>query len=138
LARIQKHAAAMHYFFRRMALRQSALPAFVALLLLFQSGLAGLANGAAGSSFGLLAQICATDQAGQSNDSSTPASHHGGACCILQNNVLAEPAAGPTSIVILARIVEQARPSPRYRIDAVVIGPELEPLSPRGPPAQNI
>jgi hypothetical protein len=121
--------------FRRITGRRSALPAVVALLLVFQAGLAGFANGAAGSHSGLLAQICAIGGTDQPNDSSAPVSHHGGACCILQSNVLTEPDAAPTTIVILARVVEAARPSPQYRIDAVIAGPELEPSSPRGPPA---
>jgi hypothetical protein len=123
-------------FFRQIAARRSALPTVVVLLLVFQAGLAGFANGVAGSHSGLLAQICAIGQADQPNDSSAPVSHHGGACCILQSNVLAEPDAGPATVVILARVIEVARPSPQYRIDAVIAGPELEPSSPRGPPAQ--
>jgi hypothetical protein len=122
--------------FRRIAGKGSALPAVVALLLVFQAGLAGFANGAAGSQSGLLAQICAIGGMDQPDDSSAPVSHHGGACCILQNNVLTEPDAGPATVVILARVVEAARPSPQYRIDAVIAAPELEPSSPRAPPGQ--
>jgi hypothetical protein len=138
LASIEEDAAAMQLFFKRTASRRRALPFIVAFLLVFQAGLAGLANGAAGSSVGLIAQICAVDSGGQSDDTSPPPCHHGGACCILQNNVLTEPDVGPAITVVLARIIVEERLSPQYRIDAVAAGPELEPQSPRAPPAKIV
>jgi hypothetical protein len=127
----------MRNFFKLTAIGRAAAPILIACLLVFQGGLAGLANGAAGSGSGLIAQICASGKT-NSDDPSKSIPHHGGACCILHHNIIAEPDVDPASIVVLARVAEATQPWPQYRIDAVASAPELASSAPRGPPTQIV
>jgi hypothetical protein len=123
--------------YRAWTARRLVIAAAVAFLFMLQAISVGVATGAAsgGGDSGLLSLICATQKVSKSNgDTPAPAAPHAGVCCLLHCAAFKVPDAAPVYKIVLASQLLVFVLSPLYCLDAVVIGPEMDPLAPRAPP----